>query len=74
MNAYLHIQCVAPNGARGSFLRYADGALASPVCADLAELFPWARANGWREMPYDPAHPCGVYSTGDATRAPGVGR
>lgn len=47
------IQCVCPDtGALGSFLFTGEshrnkGSRVSPVCADLAELYIWARENGW---------------------------
>lgn len=61
MKAYLSIQCRAPNGETGVFLTGEAGDLLTPVLADCAAFFPWAKANGWRDLPYDPAHPVGVY-------------
>lgn len=48
MKARLMIQCLAPNGERGTFLQGENnGPLISPVFPDLAELHPWMKANGW---------------------------
>lgn len=54
------IQCRAANGEIGSFFFIGDSPHeykpVSPVFKDLAELFPWARENGWRPLP-------GTYAT-----------
>ena len=51
--AKLAIQCQPRNGPRGDFLYSGDspatGILFSPIFANTAELFTWARANGWQE-------------------------
>lgn len=65
--AFLAIQCRndAEPETRGTYLYQGDhprtGSLVSPIFADSVKLYQWAPANGWREAPYDPAHPVGVY-------------
>ena len=52
------IQCTAPTGEVGTFLFRRNvgrpihqGELVSPVFASLADLAPWATANGWASVP-----------------------
>lgn len=64
--AYLAIQCQREGHPRGTFLYQGDnwrtGRLVSPVFEDSVRLYQWATANGWHSLPYDPAHPVGVYA------------
>ena len=68
--AYLAIQCTFPGETRrGTFLyagatSYRDPAarLVSPMRADCLAFYAWANDNGWRPLPFDPAHPCGVFA------------
>lgn len=64
--AYLAIQCQREGHPRGTFLyqgnNWRTGRLVSPVFEDSVRLYQWATANGWHSLPYDPAHPVGVYA------------
>ena len=60
-NALLHIQCTH-EGKLGTFLRYPDKTLASPICSDLATLAAWCNANGWYPLPYDGTTPYVSYT------------
>lgn len=62
--AYLAIQCRASTGQVGTFLYTGDKPASNPPVSpvtDTVATFLWARANGWTQTAYDPAHPCGVY-------------
>lgn len=61
--AYLAIQCTdKDSGLTGTFLFQGDMSAISPVMPGCVELFAWAKAEGWKEGPKDPAHPVGVYT------------
>ena len=67
--AYLAIQCATVDGITGDFLFVRAGKArkpVSPVFTNLASLFTWIRENGWRQLPYDPEHPVGVYECAEA--------
>jgi hypothetical protein len=63
--AYVAIQCTAEGGKVGTFL-FEPGTwpfrAVSPIFPDLVALYAWTEANGWREVPYNKAAPCGAYS------------
>lgn len=40
-DGYLYIQCIAPNGEKGSFYKDKEGNLISPVFSDCYLLFRW---------------------------------
>ena len=57
----------ARTGQRGVFLApdpAGRGFPVSPVAASGDDVDAWARANGWRRSPFEPAHPEGVYLRG----------
>ena len=71
IKAYAAIQCVAQeDGRRGTFLftgadshKSPNARLVSPVLSSFHDLCEWMTSNEWAALPYDSAHPVGVYST-----------
>jgi hypothetical protein len=66
MIAYLAVQCRDDTGRVGDFLfTPSEGShkrkAVTPIYNSLCDLYPWLEAKGWKQLPYDPKHPVGVF-------------
>lgn len=65
MPAVLCIQCTAPTGEVGDFLKCVEtGEMMSPVYSSLVDFYAWADVNGWTELPRDRKYPTGLFQKG----------
>ena len=59
IQATMKVQCKDPDGNVGDFL-FLDDKRISPLFTSLAELYPWMKANGWKQDAQATGKPWGV--------------